>query len=134
MNLRALPILFLLCIAGGLPLACGASPSNCANRLQAIAADVASSVAEKIPLNTQSDCSGASRPPFNDQADTSASDCTPDDTDGACLACLRTECCAVVGESCAGASAAACAATPAVESCIAGALSNPCTAQCQGDP
>ena len=124
----------LLCTLVAVPLtwACSSPPSLCVSGLEAIAQDVATHLATKIPLNTQSDCAGASRPPFNDQAEISATDCAPDPTDTICLACLRTACCTVIGESCAATSAAACAAMDSVKGCIVGALTNPCATHCSG--
>ncbi|HTB72999.1 MAG TPA: hypothetical protein VK762_07135 [Polyangiaceae bacterium] len=92
-------------------------------------------VAPKVPLDVKADCSGASRVPFNGQAETtSAGSCAPDATDSDCMACLRTPCCAVVDVSCAGTSAAACATMAAVESCFVGALANLCAEQCPEAP
>lgn len=129
MNPRIL--LPLLLVMGLLPLACTTPPTLCFSRLQEIADEVASHAAATIPLGTQSDCAGASRPPFNDQGEGSASTCTPDDSDSPCLACLRPACCAAIDESCVGASDSTCAAAVAIQSCFAGALAGPCRADCE---
>jgi hypothetical protein len=124
------PRLSALCIVA-IPLGCTAPPTLCTTRLQAIAADVASHAAATIPLGTQSDCAGASRPPFNEQSETTVSTCAPDDSDSECLACVRTACCTIIDENCVGASASACAATEAVENCFVGALAGPCATDCE---
>jgi len=110
------------------------SPLSCPTSLFS---EVASHVASTIPLNSQSDCTGASRIPFNSESLTSAEDetCAADPDDGPCVACLRAECCAVVAYACevdSAATVATCAAVPSVRNCILAAVDD-CAAACAAD-
>jgi hypothetical protein len=113
--------------------ACSCSPSaqSCA---LSVFANVTEHVASKIPLNTQSGCAGYSNVPLasDTQALSGSEVCAMDAEDGACIACLRVACCAIVGQACDGLDTAACAAVPGVSACINGALADNCDAACTG--
>ncbi len=116
--------------------ACTSTGSCSLSFFQNVASDLADHVATKIPLDTQSGCSGASSVPLQtDPQDVVAGapgTCELDRSDGPCVACLRGACCAVVNEACVGAAAdpAACAALPEVASCIVDAAADWCAASC----
>ena len=99
--------------------------------------DVASHVTATIPLNTQSDCAGASRVPFGAQSvSVTAGACNAEPDDSDCVICLREQCCAEVNEACGGdggTSSATCAENPAVKACVLTATNDSCAAACGGD-
>jgi hypothetical protein len=115
---------------------CGCTPSDIPSCPVSSFQNLADHIATKIPLNSQSDCSGYSRASNTESVTDAAPVCSADPSDGACVACLRVACCAVVEQACqadGGAlDAATCAADPGVRSCILTALADPCAGTCGG--
>jgi hypothetical protein len=125
-------------LAPGFIVACAACtpPASCPLSLSFVQA-TAQYVAPTIPLNTQADCTGASRVPFNDQSVTGVDGrCAPELIEGPCVACIREDCCAIVADACESAAGdatvATCAAVPSVRSCILAAVDD-CAAACAAD-
>ncbi len=133
--LRALALILFVVGLGGAN--CGIA--TCPTGLSATLAAFGEHIATKIPLNSQSDCSGASRVPLNDQsvgADGSgpALFCYVESTDPPCASCLGLACCGAMNLLCsAETSGAACAAFPAVSTCFDAAWSGRCAAVCSFD-
>ena len=132
--MRSLVLLVPIALAGP----CGCTPSDTPSCPTSFFGSTADYIAPKIPLNTQSDCSGASRVPLttNSLTGAGAETCNDDPADSVCLACLRVQCCAHVDQACLGDGGAldpaTCATDPGVESCILAALDDHCTAACGG--
>jgi hypothetical protein len=130
--------LLALCILALVALS-SCDPSTCPTALQAIVQAFNDHTTEKIPLNTQSDCSGASRVPLNDPqslpgTSAPAPFCYVGPTDPPCLACVGAQCCGVIDQACGpdgGApSLVACGTDVAVMNCILTARTSACATAC----
>ena len=130
---RALFTLFL-----GLLACCTPLDTSCPT---ALAASLAAYAAEKVPLDTKSDCAGASRVPLNNPMNFEglggapplpAPTCDLDPNATACEACLLATCCAATLAGCPDAdSPAACwQSAPAVRACYLDAVADGCAAAC----
>jgi hypothetical protein len=120
-------------------LVLGCTPGSCPTALQGIVDAFNEHTTEKIPLNTQSDCSGASRVPLSDPqsfpgSPASTPFCYVEPSDPPCLSCVGAQCCGVVDRACdpdGGApSLAACGADVAVRSCFLIARASACATAC----